>query len=265
MKNNKNTKILIAILSILIIFIVVLSFELYKTIANKGDSDDISIVSNEDVDLVIEDDYSELINVYETNKQINDDYVGQIYFESGLIDLPFVQGETNDTYLRTDWISGEYDIGGSVFLDSSNDIKNDQNIIIYGHNFPESYDNALSKMFTPLHFLTKQENYENNKIINLFLGDRLIKYEIASVFRVGIIEEDGIQYIEEDEPIYVIRNYSLYDYNDYINKIKEKEYYDTGILIEHTDNLLTLQTCFDDGIDKLVVLAKQIEVIYIDS
>lgn len=264
MKRNKNTKFLIVILSILIFFIIILSFELYKTIANKGDSDDISIVSNEDVDLVIEDDYSELINVYETNKQINDDYVGQIYFESGLIDLPFVQGETNDTYLRTDWISGEYDIGGSVFLDSSNDIKNDQNIIIYGHNFPESYDNALSKMFTPLGFLKEKNYYEENKIINLFLGDRILKYEIVSVFRVGVLEEDGIQYINEGEPIYVLKNYSNDEFLDYIGKAKERQYYDTGVNIESSDRLLTLQTCFDDSADKLVVLAKLVEEITVN-
>lgn len=264
MKGNKNTKVLIAILSILIFFNIILSFELYKTIANKGDSDDISIVSNEDVNLVIENDYSELKNVYENNKQINDDYVGQIYFESGLIDLPFVQGETIDTYLRTDWITGEYEIGGSIFYESSNDIDNDQNIIIYGHNYPESYDSSLSKMFTPLRLLKEKENYERNKIICLFIGDKLLKYEIVSIFRVGIIEEDGVQYIAEDEPIYVLKNYSKDEFDEYIDKVKQREYYDTGVFVESSDRLLTLQTCFDDSIDKLVVLAKLIEEVPVE-
>ena len=36
---------------------------------------------------------------YKSQKEINEDYVGQIFFKSGLITEPFVQGLCNSTYL----------------------------------------------------------------------------------------------------------------------------------------------------------------------
>ncbi|MEE3408367.1 MAG: hypothetical protein VZQ95_03145, partial [Erysipelotrichaceae bacterium] len=102
--------------------------------------------------------------LYDENKAINEDYVGQIIFDSGLVDLPFVQAKStiredgepyrffaadgtlvedpyayngNDVYIWTSWKTGEYDRyeeGGSVFMDYRNYLK-DQNIILYGHHF----------------------------------------------------------------------------------------------------------------------------------
>ncbi|MBQ1534920.1 MAG: hypothetical protein IIZ64_08935, partial [Erysipelotrichaceae bacterium] len=101
----------------------------------------------------------ELRSMWLSNRAINEDYVGQIVFDSGLIDLPFVQakgtikedGEPyrffatdgtlvedpyayngNDVYIWTSWKTGEYDRygeGGSVFMDYRNYLK-DQNIIL---------------------------------------------------------------------------------------------------------------------------------------
>ena len=93
---------------------------------------------------------------------INDDYMGTIRFKSGLVDLPFFKGETNDTYLRTNWQNMEYDIYGSIFMDSDCDY-NSQNIIIYGHYVDQAYDpNGENIMFTPLKKLMDKENYEVN-------------------------------------------------------------------------------------------------------
>ena len=62
-----------------------------------------------------------LVNtLWETNSVKSDDYVGTITFESGLIDLPFVQGEDNNVYYRTNWETKKYDEEGSIYLDSSN-------------------------------------------------------------------------------------------------------------------------------------------------
>lgn len=199
-----------------------------------------------------------LKEIFESNKNINSDYVGQIYFDSKLIDLPFVQGLTNNTYMRTDWQTMHYDVGGSIFLDASNNIAADQNTVIYGHNFSASIDSSITKMFSPLRALMKQENYEENKIINLYLGDRLLKYEVIYVYRTKVIEEGNVQYLAEGEPYYDALNFTEAEFNDYISKVKEREYYSTGKGIGYSDKMLTLQTCIDDSVDKLVIIAKQI-------
>lgn len=256
-KKNKSLKITLIV--VLIITILCGVFVIKKI--SKND------VDNNNKDEVIEDivennhEYDDLIKLYEENKNINDDYVGQLYFDSKLIDLPVVQGDTNDEYMSTDWKTMEYDIGGTIFVDCSNKIDTDQNIIIYGHNFNTSFDPNSEKMFSPLRILREKDNYEDNKIINLFLGDRLLRYQIYATYRVKIVTEDGVQYIAEDEPIYVICNYTNDEFDDYIKRVKERQYYDTGMNVENYDRLLTLQTCIDGQEDKYIILSKLIDEI----
>ena len=94
--------------------------------------------------------YEEYRQLYDENKQINEDYVGELVFDSGLISESFVQAKScfrrdgqmyrfynedgslvsnpagyngNDVYVWTYWKTGEYDYndhGGSVFMDYRN-------------------------------------------------------------------------------------------------------------------------------------------------
>ena len=64
--------------------------------------------------------YAILNKNWDDNDAITHDFRGFIKV-GNLIDLPFVQGKTNDTYLRKDWLTMNYDEEGSIFLDSSND------------------------------------------------------------------------------------------------------------------------------------------------
>ena len=135
----------------------------------------------------------ELRSMWLSNKTINEDYIGQIVFDSGLVDLPFVQAKDvyredgtpyvfydsdgkpiedyenhtgNDVYIWTSWKTGQYDRyeeGGSVILDFSNDL-NDQNLIIYGHHFARDWDPKGNKQFTPLDLLLSKENYESHRL-----------------------------------------------------------------------------------------------------
>lgn len=257
--NGKNYTIKLLYSCIFLYLVLFICIFVYAKSASEEKVDDLqnTITEKEPTD----NEEPKLKDIYEYYKSINDDYVGQIYFESGLINLPFVQGQTNDSYLRTDFETMQYSVAGTVFMDYGNDIENDQNIIIYGHNYSPSEDPSSSKMFTPLRVLKDEDNYGDNKIISLYLGNKILKYQIVSVFNVKAIEENGIQYIAEGEPIYVIRNYSKDELSEYIEKYKQREYYDTGLLIEESDKLLTLQTCVDYSTDKLIILSKLVDVI----
>ena len=63
---------------------------------------------------------------------VNPDYKGWLTVYGTTATGPVVQGETNDTYLRTD-IYGEHSIPGTLFLDERCDTKQHGNLIIYGH------------------------------------------------------------------------------------------------------------------------------------
>ena len=63
---------------------------------------------------------------------VNPDYKGWLTVYGTTATGPVVQGETNDTYLRTD-IYGEHSIPGTLFLDEVCDTRQHGNLIIYGH------------------------------------------------------------------------------------------------------------------------------------
>lgn len=63
---------------------------------------------------------------------VNPDYKGWLTVYGTTATGPVVQGETNDTYLRTD-IYGEHSIPGTLFLDEVCDTRRHGNLIIYGH------------------------------------------------------------------------------------------------------------------------------------
>ena len=193
---------------------------------------------------------------------VKGDFVGQIIFESGIINEPVLQGDTNETYLRRNFETYKYEVCGPVFMDYICDKDIDQNLILYGHNRSTSVDPEHIMMFTPLHVLEKQENYEANKVIYLALEDRVDVYLVASVYPVKVVEkEDGNQYLVKGEPKYYLNNYNVEDFKTYYEGVKQKQLYETGVKLVNTDKLLTLQTCYEGKVDKLIILAKKISSI----
>lgn len=210
------------------------------------------------------------------NKKINDDYVMNVEFESGLLDLPIVQAKgelsdyefyafdgsyvvknydtqceggpcsLNDVYLRKDWETGKYALGGTCFLDYRNTLY-DQNIIVYGHLYPRSMDPERELMFSGLDKLLKQENYEENKDVYLNLGTEKRHYQVAYVYLFNTTNDDydNLQYYRTNY------NYDYYGNEDkgyfqkYINYMEKVQPYDTGVELTEKDKTLTLQTCYD--------------------
>jgi len=198
--------------------------------------------------------------------QINNDYVADIRFESGLIDLPVVQGETNDTYLRTDWQTMKYDIGGSIFMDSytvyedRDDYPEDHNIVIYGHYFYHYLDPEQEKMFTPLHQLIDEENYETNKYVDLLFEDEIRRYEVADVFYTALVQDENGEFVYTvDEAQYYLPDFDSAYLQAYQNYIQQQRFYETGVEWNENDYILTLQTCVENRDDlRLIVIAKEV-------
>lgn len=257
--NKKYYKVIMSILTLLICIGLGTIFVLYRQI--NIDKNGNSSNNNQSTSTF---EGKNVFSLYDINKAINDDYVGTIKFKSGLIDLPFVQAKVETTiidayekYLRTDWETMEYDEEGSIFLDPNN-ILNDQNLVIYGHYVYPSIDPSGTHMFTPLHVLKDEANYESNKYIELALELETRLYEVAHVYYAKIDEngelEKGMEYMRP--------NFSDEELEYYLNKVEEEEFYNTNVEIASGDKFLTLQTCVENHDElKLIVVAKQIEVV----
>ena len=204
-------------------------------------------------------DYQTYIDHWASNHEINSDYIGEIWFDSNIINLPMVQGETNDTYLRTNWETMDYDVYGSIFMDYRNTF-DDQNLIIYGHFSWPNMDPDRVIMFTPLEKLIDSQNYEENSHFNILLENQIRKYQVAYVYYCPIYTDStGFQYTAENTQYY-LTEYSPDYLKTYTDAITDLEFYDTGVELTPADNLVTLQTCVYNRDDlRLIVIAKEIE------
>lgn len=261
----KKKKQLIAILSILLVIAIGILFFMMGQNPNDSDVVDpkpqdpngevVKPNSNTEEEGFTQQDWND-------NHAINSDYIGQLYFESGLFEFPVVQGASNDTYISTDWQTMQYFIEGSIFMDYRNYYEGefeDQNLIIYGHYV---YADE-THMFGPLHYLKEEKKYEENKYINLHLKDELRRYEIAHVYYCELVDdgEGNFLYTRDDMRYYLtdFKEDPAY-FETYLKAIKDAEFYETGNDIEIDDRLLTLQTCVRDHDElRLIVVAKEIE------
>ena len=229
----------------------------------EDNTEEIEIISKEDIAYIEE---------YDEYSLYSSSFKGLIKFESGLIDMPFVQSLDNDFYLRRDFITNEYSELGSIFMDYECNFDS-KNIIIYGHyvySTYEAYDEDGNKldnsklMFTPLSLLIEKNNYEDNKYVSLILEDEVRTYEVVSVFYCNLVGEGDDLYPEEYLEYYLTEYDDDY-FKEYKNKIKSVEFYDTGADFTNDDKLLTLQTCVEGNeYAREIVLCKEISTRKLD-
>ena len=253
-------KILMSIVGLLIIAIG-LSSAYYKTITDKDNSVDTSTVSDKTENV---NKYQDIIDEYDTNKAINAEFTGFIRFESGIIDEPFVLPkdddiiEAYDKYLRTAWDTMSEDPEGTVFMDPYNTL-DDQNLVLYGHYVYPSYEPSMTHMFTPLHLLKDEKNYEENRFIDLIFENEIRRYEVAHVYYARLYDDENIL---EEGMEYMYTSFDSEGLEYYLKRVKEEEFYNTGVEIGADDRFLTLQTCVEDHDElRLIIVAKEIEII----
>ncbi|MDO4501292.1 MAG: class B sortase [Erysipelotrichaceae bacterium] len=212
--------------------------------------------------LIAEEKRAEYKALWNDNHNINGDYIGQVFFESGLLNQPVVQAADNDYYLRRNFATLAYDEYGTVFEDSYCDLDS-QNIIMYGHYVYSYYHpQADELMFTPLKFLKQEENYEANKTVYLLLEDELREYEVVAVYYCDLYQDGGYWYPNQNL-IYYYTEYDQTYFEKYKYAIGDAQFYDTGKEYSVNDRFLTLQTCVENREDlREIVLCKQVDTYY---
>ena len=195
-------------------------------------------------------------SVYAKGKEINEDYTGTVFFDSGLVEQSFVQGSDNSEYLRQNWQNGQYDEAGTVFMDYENTM-DDQNIILYGHYAYSSYDPTGTLMFTPLAQLLDETNYSKNAVVYMLCENEIREYRVAAVYLADLSCDASACY-SPDELQYNLTSYTEDYFAEYKKAVKERMLYETGIDFNYEDRLLTLQTCVENRNDEReIVICKQ--------
>ena len=173
-------------------------------------------------------------------KSINSDYKMWIQIENTNINYPVVQSSDNDYYLKHNFRK-ESNISGTVFVESANDIDNDKNIILYGHNMRNG------TMFNNITNYKEESFFNEDNKINIIMNNTLYEYEVFSVYVKNVSEVNlAIGFANEDEFI----NYA---YNQ-----AEESLYKKDVDFSAEDNLITLVTCSYEFTDaRTIVVARR--------
>lgn len=248
MKNSRRSKKIITVILIIIVFFCAL--QIYqKRLGYYTDSNNyenlkgLSPLSDSAINTDSEKHKKDTEN--EKNlKDMNSDYKFWIKVDGTNIDFPVVQGKDNDFYLHHNF-NKEKSFSGSIFVDSSNDLNNDSNIVIYGHNMRNDTMFAQMKHF-------KNENFfDKNKYITLYKDGKKLNFEIFSVYLSNAKDLDSelkLSFSNKES------------YETYLKEQADKSLFKReGVDLQPDSRIITLVTCsyeFDDA--RIVVVAKEV-------
>ena len=159
-------------------------------------------------------------------REENEDVLGWIRIPDTKVDYPLMQGEDNDFYLNHTWDKQPNSVG-SIFLEHLNSPDlTDYNTIFYGHNMKND------SMFGQLENYALQHYRQAHPYVYIATADGVYRYEIFAFFRA---EVDGLAY-----SLNILQDRTK---EDFLQLSRDSAWYDTGIVPELTDRILTLSTC----------------------
>jgi len=178
----------------------------------------------------------------------NPDCVGWIQIEGTVIDYPVMYHPMEENYYLHRDFYGEYSANGCLFLSELCSPQISDNLIIYGHHMNSG------KMFAALDQYKNVQFYREHPLIsyNTLQGEEI--YQVIAVFCTPV-------YTNSDFPYYTFtKAEDAEDYQEYIEAVKGRSLYDTGISAVYGERLLTLSTCeYSQRNGRIVVVAKGIQ------
>ena len=187
---------------------------------------------------------TKLINVnFNELKKENKDTVGWIQVAGTNINYPIVQTTNNDYYL-THSFKKKANLGGWIFLDYRNNIKElDKNTIIYGHGrLDTSMFGSLKNIFTN-NWLKNTDNF----IVKISTESHNTLWQVFSVYKIPTTND----YIQVDFKNNI-------DFEKFYTMLLNRSEHNFNTNITTKDKILTLSTCYNEN-DKVVLHAKLIK------
>lgn len=158
----------------------------------------------------------------------NKDYVAWLSIPGTVINYPVVRSDRTDYYLHH-LITGQQSKLGTLFSLKTSDYETpSKNIAIYGHHLSNS-----TAMFSTLLEYKKESYWKSHQTIqlNTIYGKRT--YRIFAVLNHTVSDWDASTASFKDDAAFL----------KFINRAKKNAFYDTGIEVSETDNIITLITC----------------------
>ncbi len=180
----------------------------------------------------------------------NSDLAGWIRIPDTVIDYPVMYRPQDYGYYLHRNFAGEEEAAGCIFIDEGASVEpRSTNLLLHGHNMKNG------SMFRALTGYEKEAFYQEHPVIRYTTLYEEQEYEIFAVFLSRIF------YRNETD---VFRYYQFFqadteeEFAYYVDNCRELSLYDTGIVPEYGDELLTLTTCeYHTENGRLVVAARR--------
>ncbi len=253
-KMSSTKKLIIGLLSIILVcsLVLIIRIKIDEYLNNQKQIEISQVIDTIDIpDIDITPKKTErMLQIAELQKE-NSEVVGWLEIEGTNISYPVCQADNNDYYLTHSY-KKEKVTGGSLFLDKDYDFTiPSSNLLIYGHR------NKKGLIFEDLIKYQDEQFYKEHKLIRFTTAEEDTTYEIMAVFNSRV-------YYQDEENVfryyYFVNAENKSEYDEFVENCKKSSLYETGVIAEYGDQLLTLSTCEysqEDG--RFAVVARKIE------
>ena len=173
----------------------------------------------------------------------NDECIGWLSIDGTTLDYPVMHTPAEPTkYLRSNFY-GEYSSAGVPFLDARCDLTNSDNLIFYGHRMKNGTMFSCLKKFKDVSYRDK------HPIILLETTDGMHEFEVFAV----------IETTKTDRWYCFTKAVNADEYDRMITYALEESLYDTGIVPEYGERIISLSTCHGRGSDgRIIIIGKEL-------
>ena len=178
---------------------------------------------------------------------VNNELVGWVSIPGTELDTAVTQCGDNDKYIKYDYYN-KYTSDttgynyGNLFLDYrcvNNGIS--KNMVLYGHTTGRA-SGIPKQVFRSLYDYKDKNHFIENPIIKYSTLYGEYTYKICAVFLTNTQRKDDNGYMFN----YIYPDMSDANMVGYINQVKQRMLYETGVSLEPTDKIITLSTCIYD-------------------
>ena len=180
----------------------------------------------------------------------NQDFVGYLSADGINLNLPVVQTDDDETYLKKNFYGSTTKYGCPFVTHLNNITYNhlDMNTVIFGHHMNNgTIFGALDKYKT-------LAGYKAAPVITFNTLYKDYQWKVIAAFITNGYVKDDNNYIF---PYYFTNLSATYKMSAYLSELAQRSLYDTGVDVLPSDKLLTLSTCsheFEDA--RFVVVAR---------
>lgn len=246
MERKLKNKIIFCTVCLILVGILIFSgIKIYKWYKENNSNSKIIEKVNEAI-VIKEDEPKEndkYIIDFELLKKQNSETVAWLKINNTKIEYPVVKTKNNDYYLTHSFDKSE-NSAGWIFADYKNKFDGkDKNIIVYGHNRRDgSMFGSLKNILS-----SKWYNNEENRNIIFNVNGQNYTYRVFSVYQI------------EKEDYYIKTNFnSDNEYEKFLNTIRKRSVKDFKEDVSKDDTILTVSTCANNNIYRVVLHAKKI-------